>query len=96
MRLRDGEIQAIKESFKEVFQDGHIYLFGSRVDDTQKGGDIDLYITAHDIKNHLEKKINFLVSLKNKIGEQKIDVVLSKDPNRVIEQEAIKKGIRLL
>jgi predicted nucleotidyltransferase len=96
MRLRDGEIQAIKESFKEVFQDGHIYLFGSRVDDTQKGGDIDLYIAANDIKNHLEKKINFLVSLKSKIGEQKIDVVLSKDPNRVIEQEAIKKGIRLL
>lgn len=38
MRLTDFEIIAIKNTFKEVFGDGKIYLFGSRMDDTKKKG----------------------------------------------------------
>ena len=97
MRLRENEIQAIKTTFKEVFRDGDIYLFGSRVDDEKKGGDIDLYI---DLEERLpysvvfSKKIDFLVELKDKIGEQKIDVLVSKDKNRSIEQEAL-KGVEI-
>jgi len=95
MRLSNYEIQMIRESFKNVFGVGKIYLFGSRVDDEQKGGDIDLYIQTTPENTTLEKKIAFLVTLKSKIGEQKIDVVISKDINRLIEQEAITKGIEL-
>jgi len=95
MRLSNYEIQMIRESFKNVFGIGKIYLFGSRVDDEQKGGDIDLYIQTTPENTTLEKKIAFLVTLKSKIGEQKIDVVISKDVNRLIEQEAITKGIEL-
>ena len=95
MRLTQKQIEAINESFKEIFQSGKIYLFGSRVDDSKKGGDIDLYIDTDDKDNLSLKKIDFLVSLKRKIGEQKIDVVISRDKNRAIEQEAIKKGIEL-
>jgi len=95
MRLTIKEIEAINESFKEVFQSGSIYLFGSRLDDTLKGGDIDLYIDTKYQDNLTDKKIDFLVSLKQKIGEQKIDVVLSRDKNRPIEKEAIKKGVKL-
>ena len=95
MRLTQKQIKAINESFKEVFKSGSIYLFGSRVDDSLKGGDIDLYIDTDDMENIFEKKISFLVSLKRKIGEQKIDVVLSRDKNRLIEQEALSKGIKL-
>jgi predicted nucleotidyltransferase len=54
------EVKAIKQTYDEVFKYGDIYLFGSRVDDTQKGGDIDLYIDlyidAQNIQNRLEKK----------------------------------------
>ena len=95
MRLSDMEIQSIKKSFEEVFQDGKIYLFGSRVDDTKKGGDIDLYIQTPKAKATLDNKIKFLVMLKEKIGEQKIDVVLSRDPSRLIEQEALNNGVIL-
>jgi len=95
MRLTQKQIEAISESFKEIFQSGKIYLFGSRVDESKKGGDIDLYIDTDDKDNLSLKKIDFLVSLKRKIGEQKIDVVISRDKNRAIEQEAIKKGIEL-
>jgi len=34
----------------------------------------------------------FLIELENKIGEQKIDVVISKDKNRAIEKEALDRG----
>ena len=95
MRLTKQEIKSIKDIFQEVFQRGEIYLFGSRVDDNQRGGDIDLFIETDNIGSMLEKKIDFLVKLKDKIGDQKIDVVISKDINRLIEREAIKRGVKL-
>ena len=95
MRLTDYEIESIKKVFEESFGNGKIYLFGSRVDDTQKGGDIDLYIQTRDRNDIMIKKIQFLARLKEKIGDQKIDVVMSKNKTRVIEKEAIIKGIEL-
>lgn len=95
MRLTSKEIGSIKNVFVEVFKEGSIYLFGSRVDDMQKGGDIDLYIVSKSSENLLDKKIDFLIKLKQKIGDQSIDVIISKDKNRLIEQEALQKGIRL-
>jgi predicted nucleotidyltransferase len=94
MRLKNNEIQAIKTTFNAIFKHGAIYLFGSRVDDTKKGGDIDLYISTPDKKDLVSKKIDFLVGLKRKIGEQKIDVVLDYKDNRLIDKIA-KQGIRL-
>ena len=86
----------IKKAFFETFEDGIIYLFGSRVDDTKRGGDIDLYLVP-SIKydNEKEKKRNFLVKLDEYIGEQKIDAIMAKDKSRLIEQEALRYGIIL-
>jgi len=95
MRLSDYEIKAIKQTFDEIFSDGKIYLFGSRVDDSKKGGDIDLSIQTTNTQDILVKKIDFLAKIKDKIGDQKIDVVVSKDKTRAIEKEAISKGIEL-
>jgi predicted nucleotidyltransferase len=98
MRLTNYEIISIKESFHQVFYDGNIYLFGSRVDDSLKGGDIDLFIelnTTFAIKEMLDKIGEFKINLYNKIGELKIDVIISKNKTRLIEQEALNKGILL-
>ena len=65
---------------------GEIYLFGSRVDDTKKGGDIDLFIQTERKKATLQNKITFLASLKEKIGAQKIDLLFSKDRTRSYKQ----------
>ena len=46
MRLTLKEVKLIKETFLDIFQDGKICLFGSRVDDSLKGGDIDLLIDS--------------------------------------------------
>ena len=93
MRLSNFQREAIQKVFKDVFENGKIYLFGSRVDERLKGGDIDLYLDVKDKENLAKKRILFLVKLKRLIGEQKIDIVFNKDKNRPIEREAIENGI---
>ncbi|MCK4840327.1 MAG: nucleotidyltransferase domain-containing protein [Methylococcales bacterium] len=96
MRLNDFEQEMIKKAFIETFEAGKIYLFGSRVDDTARGGDIDLYLVPKTkFDDERDRKIKFLVKLDIYIGEQKIDVVMAKDESRLIEQEALKYGIKL-
>ena len=95
MRLTPQQHQAIKKYFLDVFKEGQIYLFGSRVDDRRRGGDIDLYIRTPQQKNLVRKKIDFLVKLKREIGEQKIDVVFDKGLERYIDREAREKGVLL-
>jgi predicted nucleotidyltransferase len=96
MRLTSQEVQAIKQCTQQVFGvSSRVLLFGSRVDDQAVGGDIDLYIIPQAQDNLLMKKLDFLVGLKLDIGDQKIDVVLAEDPNRLIEQEALRTGIEL-
>jgi len=90
MRLNEKEVKAIIQSFEQTFQNGEIYLFGSRVYDDKRGGDIDLYINSSNAT--FEKKLYFLVNLKKLIGNRKIDVVLNK--KGLIEKNA-KKGILL-
>ena len=93
MRLSETELNAIKEVFRNTFQNGVVYLFGSRVDDSKKGGDIDLYIMPANKENIAEKKIDFLVKLKQRIGEQKVDIVISDGDNRSIDIIAKKEGV---
>jgi predicted nucleotidyltransferase len=98
MRLTTFEIESIKKIFKEIFKDGSIYLFGSRTDDTKKGGDIDLFLRLNyqlDAEEKLNKKSQFRMKLENAIGEQKIDIIISEDITRLIEQEALETGIAI-
>lgn len=95
MRLTSAQHQAIKKYFLEVFEEGQIYLFGSRVDDAKRGGDIDLYIRTKETKNLMRKKLDFLVKLKREIGNQKIDIVFDKHTHRAIDSVAMKEGILL-
>ena len=91
MRLTSKQIAVIKQKITLIFgENAQVFLFGSRVFDNKKGGDIDLYIVADNHDNLFEKKLLFLARLKRQLGEQKIDVVFNEDSNRLIEQE-IKK-----
>jgi len=96
MRIDKYEAEMIKKAFMEIFEEGSVYLFGSRVDDTAREGDIDLYLVPSkrlpDIK---ARKIKFLVKLDEYIGEQKIDVVIACDSGRMIEREAKEGGVLL-
>ncbi|EDM24064.1 nucleotidyltransferase family protein [Caminibacter mediatlanticus] len=94
MRLASWEVREIKDAAKKVFGDDvKVYLFGSRVDDNKKGGDIDLYVVTKN--NSYENEMKFWCELQQRLGEQKIDIIVSKDLSREIEQVALKEGIEL-
>jgi len=99
MRLIQEYQNAIKQAGSDIFGSGaEIFLFGSRVDDSKKGGDIDLYIIPNSNECYpvlFDKKITLLSKLKALLGDQQIDLVLSKDKNRSIEKEALRTGIKL-
>ncbi|MFI4918400.1 MAG: nucleotidyltransferase domain-containing protein [Legionellales bacterium] len=93
MRLTKEEKEQINTQVKQIFgESSRTYLFGSRVSDEKKGGDIDLFIEPQNIHNEFEQKIILLTRLQLVLGDQKIDIVLSVNPNRLIEQEARKNG----
>lgn len=100
MRLTQAQIEAIKQAAEQTFgSDARVWLFGSRVDDAKRGGDIDLYVelppgNADDMQR-LESR--FWVRLQRALGEQKIDIVthLQGAPMRPIDQQARATGVRL-
>lgn len=88
MRLSTKEIELIKRKVKSIFGESIIYLFGSRVDDTKIGGDIDLYIVSKINDNLFRKKLKLKIVLED-ILYKPVDVVVSIDRNRLIEKEAM-------
>lgn len=51
MRLSTDQVEAIKQETEHFFgAKAEVWLFGSRVDDTAKGGDIDLYVETDTVE----------------------------------------------
>ncbi len=94
MRLSTNEINLIKNKVNIIFGETIIYLFGSRIDDDKKGGDIDLYIISEVNEDLFKKKIKLKTILEDLLFKP-VDIVIAKDENRLIEKEAM-KGIRIL
>jgi predicted nucleotidyltransferase len=97
MRIEKKDIIFIKKTIQIYFgNNAKVYLFGSRVDDNKKGGDIDLYIETDIKENILERKLKMLVELEKFLGEQKIDVVINNfRAGKPIYLIAKQEGIRL-
>ena len=100
MRITSRERDIIKQKTHEIFgPSSQVYLFGSRADDTKKGGDIDLLIEADEIKDQVKKKITLMTELQMNLGERKIDIItaLKKETDNVplIVKVARETGIAL-
>ena len=100
LRISSSESRIIKEKTLEIFgSSASVFLFGSRTDDTKKGGDIDLFIETEEVKDSVKKKITLMTELQFKLGERKIDIVMASknDINDIplIVKIARETGIRL-
>lgn len=75
VRLSDFEIEAIKDIVSQYDEEAKIMVFGSRADLTKMGGDIDLLVFSKKLSGRHGRLIRY--DLWDKIGEQKIDVVVA-------------------
>lgn len=76
MRITKREKNAILSVCAESFgPNSRIWLFGSRVDDSKKGGDIDLYVEVAPQENMVHSKLKFRRLISPVFGEQKIDLI---------------------
>lgn len=82
MRLTQTQIKTIKTETAAVFgPDARVHLFGSRLDDSARGGDIDLLIIADTpIADRVERQGRLAARLQRILGERKFDIVV-KDPS---------------
>lgn len=77
MRLLEHEINTINTVLTNYFGiDSTITLFGSRVDDSSKGGDIDLLIENNmQESEQLKLKLMSISDIQLKLGDRKIDLI---------------------
>ena len=93
MRLKDSEQTAILSTVKEFDGNASVYLFGSRVDDSKKGGDIDLLVLSATLTRDNKRAIK--IKLNELLGEQKIDLVLAADDSDPFVKLALETGVKL-
>lgn len=94
MRLDKDQRAFIVSTLENIFGSVKIYLFGSRLNDDKKGGDIDLFVIAEENSNLFEKKIKALSQLE-RILHKPVDLVLHKNFEREIEKEILKNSLLL-
>ena len=74
MRISQHTCQTIKSNVARLAPEADCYLFGSRTNDTAKGGDIDiLVITPEKLPLPIISSLRRVIL--NQIGEQKLDIV---------------------
>ncbi len=99
MRLNEAQRTIIHAKVKQVLGENiRIWLFGSRVDDTKRGGDIDLYLECDKVlPNRAEALCRLEGALVMGLGDRKFDILLKDEatPNRPIFDVAKAKGVLL-
>ena len=99
MRLTQQQRETIVKAIQsECGTDTQVRLFGSRVDDTARGGDIDLLVElTQPIENSVALSSRLAAILQIALGDQRIDVLII-DPNtqlQPVHETALSQGIKL-
>lgn len=79
MRLTEKQRTILKEAAADCFTSAvTVRLFGSRTDDSKRGGDIDLLIETplSDPKRLAAARMCFVSRIYREMGEQKLDILI--------------------
>ncbi len=102
MRLQPKEVNAIAQAAQDAFTLGTaVFLFGSRVDDSKRGGDIDLLIEipkAMPPAELVRRRTRFVSRIYRLLDEQRIDVVIAtqdQQDSREVVAAAKREGIQV-
>ena len=99
MRLTPAQIDTIKSTAQAVLGEGaQVTLFGSRVSDVLKGGDIDLLVELNaPVPNKTKAIGQIYAQLIRQLGDRKIDILLqdSSPTTAAVFDIARQTGVRL-
>jgi predicted nucleotidyltransferase len=74
VRLATNEVQAIREEVGRADPESEVYLFGSRVNDSARGGDIDLLVVSDTLS--FRELLRLRTAILDRIGWQQLDLVV--------------------
>jgi predicted nucleotidyltransferase len=74
MRLTANEITAIREEIGRLDPEAEVYLYGSRVDDAARGGDVDLLVISETLG--FREVLRLRTRILDRIGWQQLDLVV--------------------
>ena len=93
MRLSDKTVSILVDLANKHFgETAELRLFGSRVDDSALGGDIDLHVVAPN--STYRDEIYFLVDVEAHLNER-VDIRVQLGEPLLIDKIALKNGILL-
>jgi predicted nucleotidyltransferase len=95
MRLTASEVTVIREEIGSLDARAEVYLYGSRTDDSARGGDIDLLVVSETLG--FREVLRLRTRILDRIGWQQLDLVVRRrnqlnEPLAAIAQET---GIKL-
>jgi len=95
VRIKPKEQSIIRESIQALDPESAIYLFGSRVNDHAKGGDIDLLVISDKLE--FRDLLKLRRTILDQIGWQQLDLIIKKNSelSEPFVEEAIETGILL-
>jgi predicted nucleotidyltransferase len=79
VRLSDSERLIVREAVARRFgSQSQVLLFGSRLDDSRRGGDVDLLVELpHEVDDPLTEAVGPQVDVMRALGERKVDVLIA-------------------
>jgi len=94
MRLTPEQTRIIKAAVaRELEPDARIWLFGSRVDDERRGGDVDLFVETRNAD--LLRELRCKIAIEEAVDLHVDLVIAPPGDDRPISRIARSKGIRL-
>ncbi len=93
VRLTGEEVDAIRKEIKRMDPGAQVYLFGSRVDDAARGGDIDLWVRSERIT--YRDLLLLRIHLQDRLGWRRIDVILNAGDDHPLATVVAETGIQL-
>ncbi|HFD16279.1 MAG TPA: nucleotidyltransferase domain-containing protein [Rhodospirillales bacterium] len=99
MRLSEEHRAIIREEVAREFgPEAEVLLFGSRVDDTARGGDVDLLVRVpHAVEDSTMAAVRLATRLERRFDGRRVDVLLltPDTPRQPIHDIAERTGVRL-
>lgn len=74
LRLTTQESETIMECILSLDRNAIVFLYGSRLDEHSRGGDLDLFVLSEILS--FTDKLDILSLLKERLGDQKIDLTI--------------------